>query len=156
MLGLEFNVWLGCWHITHMCSGRCQLVCLATVKTGEVSIGLPIVCHSASPSRGRGCRDIHYCTTQAIASSHTLSEQHRKITRFKQQKAVFKMQVKIFLVGQTTLHTQDRTLSPGMECSRPDFFVLHSLISTSKTITLLYIMTNKWQTKQLANQVLSI
>lgn len=39
MLGLGFNVWLGCWHITHMCSGRCQLVCLATVKTGGVSAG---------------------------------------------------------------------------------------------------------------------
>lgn len=37
MLGLRFNVWLGCWHITHMCFSHCQPVCLVTVKLVEVT-----------------------------------------------------------------------------------------------------------------------
>lgn len=44
MLALGFNVWLGCWCITHMSCGRCQLVCLATVEKsvgGGEQVALP-------------------------------------------------------------------------------------------------------------------
>lgn len=64
--GWGFNIWPGRWHVTHI--GAC-LSCNSKNWWGE-QWPYP-VCHSASPSRGRGHRDMHYCTIQATASTHT-------------------------------------------------------------------------------------
>lgn len=62
------------------------------------------------------------------------------------------MKGRILLAGLTTnLHAR-----LDMDCSRADFLVRYSLISSSKAITLFYTMTNKRQAKQWAVWVFSI
>lgn len=109
-------------------------VCLATVKSGEVSTG-PNYSVSTLPHPAEGEAAVTYFIVLYKLLNKTL------IKRSKEQKAVYKMQDKILLAGR--LHTCISRTGNVSEYSRPDILVLHSLISPSTVITLFYTMTNK-------------
>lgn len=152
MLGLGFNVWLGCWHITHMCSSWCQLVCLTTVKTGEVSTDPTYSVSLKASPRGRGWCDVYDWTVQDITpTKHERKWTINLLNVIWQDKNKNKLSLyKTFqdFVGKGP----DTVVAPGS--SRLDFLDLYSPISTSKPITLFYIMSNMWQAKQWVIQYL--